>query len=136
MLNKGERIMHIATLFSLLITISLAIGIWAILYTDKKESKPATIVYYVMIAISVVYLLLGVWFILWISAWNRSEFGGSFPLITITIALIIQLIMMRSAPKKSKKRKVLGLTLMATPLFIVVLTFLIAGVLDIYIALD
>ena len=119
--------------FPVLAVLPLIIGLLSVLFLEKKNHRLAIIIYYIMIAFSVIPFLGVIWLIIWIITWNTG-FAIVLPSIVV-VFVVAQLILMARFPRKANARKIIGLTLMATPLITVLLLYLVAWISGIYIAL-
>jgi len=115
----------------------LIIGTLSVLFLDKKNHKLAEIVYYIMLVLSVVPLLLGLMSFFMLAGFNPGgSFGELFPLVGGSIAVTVQFVLLLIFLKKPKVRKIIGLTLMITPLLLSFLTLLIADIFGITLITD
>jgi len=109
-------------------------GVLSALFMNEKNRIFLTVVYYIMFALSVIsflWILLVFLFIILLD-WGFSVIFSPVALIS---AIAVQLVLMKRFSDSVKVRKVIRLTLMATPLFVLILMFLIAGVFGIDIRL-
>ncbi|MCL2817945.1 MAG: hypothetical protein FWD39_06140 [Clostridiales bacterium] len=115
-------------------TVPMIAGVLSALFMNEKNRIFLTVVYYIMFALSVIsflWILLVFLFIILLD-WGFSVIFSPVALIS---AIAVQLVLMKRFSDSVKVRKVIRLTLMATPLFVLILMFLIAGVFGIDIRL-
>ena len=124
-----------AVLLIALTTLPVLLGILIVLFLEEKNHRLATVFYSILLGLSGILFLFGLWADLWIAGYNSGEFGGAFLIISGIVVFGIQLVLMVIV-KDVKVRKILGITLMVTPILIIGLTFFVAGMLGIYVATD
>jgi len=116
--------------------VPLAIGLLSILVLGKIHAKAASIVYYIALGLSVISCLLGLWGNLWLAAWNSDELLVKHLDIAGVIVMGIQLALLIFYRKNVKARRILGLTILATPLLFVMLTYFVGDLLGVEIRDD
>ena len=104
------------------------IGLFSVLFLEKKKHDLALALYWVMVALSIIPCLfvstIGFWSSL--GAYIGAEFARGFIYIGASILLVAQLAFLIMFFKKSKIRKILVLTLLSTPALIIILMNLAA----------
>ena len=116
--------------------VPLAIGLFAVLVLGRINEKAAKIVYYIAFSLSVVVLLYGLWANIWIAGWNSDEVLVRLLHLGEILVLGVQAVFLGINYKKVKVRRILTLTLMATPIIFVPVMFIVGDLLGIYIATD
>ena len=116
--------------------VPLAIGLLSILVLGKINVKAASIVYYIALGLSVISCLLGLWGNLWLAAWNSDEPLVKHLDIAGIIVMGIQLVLLIIYRKNVKARRILGLTILATPLLFVFLTYFVGELLGVEVVDD
>jgi len=124
-------------MFFFLFTLPIIIGLFSILFLEKRYKKLGTVLYRVMMGLAVPPFLMMLWTVLWCIGWN-SGFVEIFLIVGSFIAFGGQLGLLAGfhIQKKIKARRIIGLTIMATPLVLMILTDCLAGLMDIYIRTD
>jgi hypothetical protein len=122
-----DFLMWAATLSALFLP--QAIGLFSLLYLDKKNHKLSTTIYYVMIALSIIPCLymLTIGFGWSLGAYKGVEFARGFIYVGWPILLVAQLVLFVLFFKKAKTRKIIYLTLLSTPALIYILMNLTAN---------
>jgi len=116
--------------------VPLTIGLLAVLALGKLNEKAARIVCFIALGLSVISLLYGLWVNLWIAGWN-SELAVVRLLDFVGILVLgVQAVLLGINYKKVKVRRIITLTLMATPLLFVPLIFVVGDMLGVEIVMD
>ena len=118
-------------------TVPTIAGLLSATFINEKNRELLTGIYYIMLALSVIPLLFGLLYFLFVMLNNLDHFAGLFLLVASITALAVQAALMIRFFARTKVRMVLRLTLMATPIFVFILTLLIFGAfdIDIYLAM-
>ena len=116
-----------------IVAVLMVIGILVVAGSEKNNPEFATRVFLIMLILSAIPSLVGLWFYLWVASWNRGEVIGIVALVAGLIAAVIAFLSFVLAPEH---RKVVVLSLMATPLVLVSLTYLVALIFNLTIVLD
>ena len=116
--------------------VPLAIGLFAVLVLGRINEKAARIVYYIAFGLSLVVLLYGLWTNIWIAGWNSDEVLVKLLLLGELLVLGVQAVFLGIHRKNLKLRRILTLTLMATPIIFVPVMFIVGDLLGVEIVMD